>query len=487
MGTSSVKCVLIDANGVTVAQRRAPYPTQFPQPRFAEQEPDHWVDAAFQCIKSITKAFPDLAKNIECIGLSGTAHTAVLLDASMKPIRAAILWKDQRSEEQVEYLEREHGDDIEKICLNRANCTWTLPQLLWLKTHEWEIYQKICFLMISKDYVLFKLTGVFATDFSSAVSTLLVDASSRTWSAKLLDIAGLSSSSLPPIMDSTDVVGTVQSSVARSLGLNDGVKVVVGSLDSAAELFGTGAIEPGTGMIRLGTAGGVMAVTAGPKPNPMLLAYPHIIQPLWYVQAATNSCGTAINWVKSLLVDQERIDEPFAVLEEWASRSPLGSNGVVFHPYLLGERVPYWDPSLKASFTNVSIGTERADFIRAVFEGIAFSLRDCYEYLRDHEYEMTQLKLAGGGAQSPLLVKIIADVIGCDIVALTEADSALGAAFVASYALGIQTDRNGVQTTQGAITKYPYDDGNSQAYSRIYQAYKDIQRSLAGIYHRYRD
>lgn len=492
IGTGSVKCVILNNNGEIVSSASKKHKTSHPAPSFSEQNPEDWYEGTVETITNAIKKSNINKNKIESIGLCGTAHAPILLDNNMEVIRPAILWSDQRSEKEVEYLKDNHGEKILDITFNQPNCTWTLPQLLWLRHNEEESFKAVKHLLISKDYLIYRMTGEIATDFSTAASTLMFDYKNKKWSPYLVDISGLKLGSLPEIFNSTDVVGTLANKFSKETGLPKDIKVVAGSLDSAAELIGVGIISHSQGMIRLGSAGGLMMLTKKLQPTPGLLTYPYPISPYFYCQAGTNTCATAIQWIKSIIDNQTNINyksnKPlsFENIDEMAQNSPPGSNGLIFHPYLLGERTPYWDSNLRGSFSGISLSHNTSDFLRAVKEGTAFSLKDCFEYSLEYGFSADDLRIGGGGVKSKIWTQIICDVLGLEAFKTNIDASPIGVALISSISAGFYSNlKEAIKKNVSKKGKITPDRKKEEIYSHNYKMYKDITKALCPIYHKY--
>jgi xylulokinase len=439
LGTSGVKCMLMDADGRVRGAANCPYPTSHPQTGWAEQNPADWCEAVAVAISELREREPALVAAIGAVGLCSAAHIPVLLDRNDDVVRPAILWSDQRSEVQVQQLNAEHGDLLERVALNRAGCTWTLPQLLWLRACEPQNYARARSLLCSKDFLLWKLTGVKATDLASAAAMLMADVPARRWSDDLAGLAALPAGALPPILSTFDEAGRVTAGAADAFGLPAGVPVFVGTLDSAAELIGCGVIEPQTtGMIMVGSSGGVMALADRPSHHTGIITYPHVVDDFYYKQAGTNSCATSLQWIRTLFstVPGHAVELGFADLDDLAAHAEAGAGGLLFHPYLQGERAPYWNPELRGSFSGIDQTHTSAHFVRAVMEGVAYSLKDCLAMFERNGLTMKSAVIAGGVAKSRVWTQIITDVLGLETYTTANGESAFGACLLAATAKG---------------------------------------------------
>ena len=416
------------------------------------------------------------------ISLSSAAHIAVLLDADGRPLRNAILWYDQRSHHEVDELRSSQGDEIFRLSNNSISPTWTLPQLLWVRRQERDLWPKIHRVLLSKDYLSNWLTGQLTTDPATALSSMLFDAQAGDWSERLLEPLGLAPEVLPRVLPSTSPVGSLTATAAQQLGLPAGVPVINGTLDSAAETYGAGVVRAGDCLLRLATAGGMHLVVDGPRPHPQLITYPHPLPPLWYLQAGTNSCTSALHWVFGT-VGSDR-PRTFQEWDETVESIPLGAEGLFFHPYLSGERCPYWDSRLRASFTGATFNHGPAHFIRAAYEGTAFSLRDAMTVLDDLGVRRGTITAVGGGTAGRLWAQIVCDVLGETLHISRLTDSAYGAALLGLVGIGLYSDVSQplARSKQETEVLSP-DPERKQRYTALFSLYREIQQKLQPVYH----
>jgi len=488
-GTGGCKVTAIASDGTLLGEASVEYTTEYAQPGWSEQNPSDWYDALLTALGKLSKQGLSLT-DVKAIALDGSTHNAVLLDADWQPLRKTIMWTDQRSVEECKFLEENYGQLIFQTAFQKPTPTWTLPQLLWLKKHEPDILKATRHLLFVKDYVRFLLTGVAASDHIEAQGTLFYDMRKRQWHHELVALTGLDISALPPLLQPTDQAGVVSEAAAKATGLPAGTAVICGSSDSAVEDYGAGAIEPGDCIIKLATAGNVNVMTAQAHPSPTTLTYSHIIPGMWYTVAATNAAALCQRWFRDLFCDREVREaeelgtKAFNIMDQEAAKSPPGANGVIFHPYLQGERSPYWDAKLRASFTGISIASPKSDFLRALLEGVAFSLRDCYGSIEELGLPVKQIFLIGGGARSRLWSQIIADVFALPVRVPIPGDASYGSALLAGTGIGVFAN------SAEAVRKCLRDKGeitpkaeNSALYRRLFQRYKAVQAALAPVYH----
>lgn len=431
LGTSSCKVCLMDMAGHVHDTSKHAYPTTIPQPGWAEQQPAAWIDAIHHAIMELTSKNAQNCLKIKAIALTSAAHIGVLLDEKHHVLRNAILWNDQRSASVAQSLNDQHGELIFKQTCQVASSSWTLAHLAWIKQHEPDTWQRVRHILLSKDYITWYMTGNHTTDPATAVSAQLYNIHTRNWSHELCTILGITPNMLPQIAAASQIVGTLKPDLAMQLGLPQGIAIVNGSLDSATELLAGGCCHVGQGMIRLATAGGLQIVVAHPTAHTHRITYPHVIEPCWYVQAGTNTCAAAVQWG----IDRFCPGVQFAQAQALAGQAPAGCDGLLFHPYLAGERAPYWNPNLRGGFTGLSLSHETRHLLRAILEGTAMSIRDAMRTLDDVTLDNEPLMVVGGGAANQLWVQILANILNRPLLPLPEIDSSIGAAHMARHAL----------------------------------------------------
>jgi xylulokinase len=485
LGTSSCKVCLMDSDYRLKLRESSEYPTSLPKEGWTEQDPFDWIEALALAVKSSLSKAAIRANEVAGISLSSAAHIGVLLDANNIPLRKAILWNDQRSYREVEHLLEQNGTTIFEKTYNQVSTTWTLPHLLWIKNNEPDKWEKTKRILLSKDYVVFWLTESIATDHATALSSLLLNAQSGHWSEELCGLIGIDASYLPEVISASEVAGRLTREAAEKIGLIAGTPVVTGTLDSAAEMFCAGAVRSGSRLVRLATAGGIQVVWQEPRPHKGVLTYPHPVSPLWYSQAGTNSCGSSIEWSLKTLGGKVLTYEQFNRL---ANEAPIGSGDVIFHPYLAGERSPYWDSSLRGSFVGLSLSHGLEHMARSVVEGVCFSIRDAYQALSSQGMkEEGSLLVAGGGTKSQVWTRILCDIMDRNLKIVRDVDSSYGVAMLGLAALRGVSD---LSSLRGQLDLFEEEmDPNpksSQKYEVQFEKYGFIQRQLARVYHRYR-
>ena len=513
-GTGGCKVTALGTDGSFAGEASTEYVTYHDHPGWSEQEPADWWTALCESLKKLAAKGVDLGDVAAC-ALDGSTHNAVLLgptgspaldsvltDRSFRPVRRTIMWTDQRATAECDALRAERADQVFATCYQMPAPTWTLPQMMWLRAHEPEALKRTEHVLFVKDYVRYLLTGNAATDRIEAQGTLFFDMKKGDWDPELVALSGLKLSALPGFIAPTDVAGTVTAAAAAATGLPEGLPVVCGSSDSAVEDYGAGAVEPGDLIIKLATAGNVNAMTAEAHPHPKTLTYSHIVPGMWYSVSATNAAALCQRWmrdtffkVESPMLNVEGSGLPAAlnvqpstfnwyeVMDREAATSEIGARGIFFHPYLQGERCPYWDANLRASFTGVSIASTRGDFCRALLEGVAFSLRDCYGTLKEMQLPVKRIFLIGGGARSKLWSEIVANVFNCSVAVPTPGDASFGACLLAGTGVGVFRDvKDAVATCLHVDRTIDPDPAAAAKYDGLYATYKRIHDALAPVY-----
>jgi xylulokinase len=481
VGTSSVKSILVSAGGggdVEAAVSK-PLSLQTPEPGWAEQDPDAWWSASVAAIRELLARHP--RARVGAVGISGQMHSSVFLDKSGAVIRPALLWCDGRTTAECREIEHRAGGEQrlrEWVC-NAALEGFTLPKVLWLRNHEPAAFARLAKVLLAKDFVRLRLTGVLATEPSDASGTLMFDPAHLGWSRELLDAVGLSASLLPDVGGSAAVLGHVSDGAAKLTGLPPGTPVVGGGADNACGAAGVGAVTPGEAVASWGTSGTVLAPTVEPRVDPPLRAHTfcHVAPGLWYVMGVVLSAGGAFAWYRDQcareLPEQKRDD---MLVEEARGIAP-GAEGVTFLPYLQGERTPHRDAALRAAFTGLSLAHTRAHMTRAVLEGVCFALRDSLEILKELGLAPTELLLTGGGAKSAFIRQLQADVFGLPVTTVNrEEGGAYGAALLAAVGAGAFPDLE--TAAHRTLTRGPLTHPRTDTREAYEQAYRRFEKTL---------
>ncbi len=482
VGTGGTRCLLIDANGAIVSSAASEHaPFRAPLPGWAEQDPTDWWRAAQQAIRdTLVQAPEEAASRIGAIGLTGQMHGAVLLDRDGTVLRPSLIWCDQRTAPQCDWLHREVGgrDRLIELVANPALPNFTLTKLLWVREHEPEVWARLAHVLCPKDYVRFRLTGTYAMDVQEASGTLLLDVAHRRWSSEVARVAGVREEWLPELWESPEVCARISDAGSQATGLVAGTPVVAGAGDQGAGAVGMGILQPGSVSVTIGTSGVVFAATAEPTFDPAgrLHTFCHAVPGRWHVMGVTQAAGLSLRWLRDLLAPGTGYD----ALTREAAGVPAGSDGLLWTPYLLGERTPHLDPQATAAFVGLTAGHSRGHLVRAVLEGVAYSLRDSFTLFAEMGLPVTGVRLGGGGARSPLWRAIQAAVYGhvCDIL-VAEEGGAYGAALLAGVGGGAwpSVDAACAQAIQVAEQIEP-DPATVERYERGYQAFRQIYPAL---------
>lgn len=489
-GTGGCKATIINAKGEILATAFSEYPSSHLHPGWSEQDPQLWIKAFDEVVASCLSNEMVSAQQIAGIGFSASTHNAVLTDRDGNVIRPCIMWNDQRSADIAKRLDREHGDSIFKISMQHPTATWTMPQLQWVRENEPENYARIHRIFFIKDYVRYMVTGDWCTDHVDAQGSLLYDAANWKWSEELCAIIGLDPAVLPPVKRSKEIIGCVNQATALRTGLREGTPVIAGCSDTAAEDYGSGAVEEGQLLVKLATAGNVNVIFNGSHPHPKTYTYPYAVEGMWYTVTGTCSSASSYRWLRDALyqVEKEQCDaqetDVYQKMDEDASQSPAGARGLIFHPYILGERCPYFSGNFRANFFGVSVVHEKKHFARAVLEGVAYSLYDCYQVVRELEgAAATEICLIGGGAKSPLWCQIISDVFGMPVNRPLIDDSSFGGALLAGVGVGLFPDEiTAVRQCNRNKSRYEPNMKNHDFYVKLFGLYQKVVAAAAPIW-----
>lgn len=416
-------------------------PFSSPQAGWAEQDPQDWWRACGIAVRKALRAAGVANDEIACVGFSGQMHGAVLLDASDQVIRNAIIWCDQRSEKQARELDELFGSGrLIQLTCNPPLTNFTLTKLLWVRETEPANWRRVAHVMLPKDYVRFRLTGARAIDLADASGTLLLDVAQRTWAAEVLNKAGIDAQLLPALFESPQECGRVSSAGAEATGLKQGTPVIAGAGDQAAGAVGMGIVRPGVVSATIGTSGVVFAATDRPALDPLgrLHTFCHAVPERWHVMGVTQAAGLSLRWFRDRFGASARNGrDPYDLLAEEASAAPPGSAGLFWLPYLMGERTPHLDPNARAALLGLTASHDRSHIVRAIMEGVAYSLKDTFTIFEEMKVPVTCIRLGGGGARSPLWRQIQADIYGREVeVVEAEEGAAYGAAILAGVGVG---------------------------------------------------
>jgi xylulokinase len=482
--TTATKALLMAPDGTVVAVGRSDYGYETPHPQWSEQEPDLWWDATVEAIAAALAAAGIAGSQVGAVGLTGQMHGLVLLDDAGEVLRPSILWNDQRTEAECDEIRRLVGRaELIATTGNDALTGFTAPKILWVRRHEPDVFDRVGHVLLPKDYVRYRLTGGFAADKADGSGTLLFDLGRRDWSPQVLDALGIPSRWLPPTHEGPEVTGLVSDGAAAVTGLRPGTPVVAGGGDQAANGVGVGAVRPGIAAVSLGTSGVVFAATDGPtiEPDGRLHTFCHAVPGTWHVMGVMLSAAGSLRWFHDTLTP----GRGYAELDRAASAVLAGADGLVFLPYLTGERTPHPDPTARGAFVGLTVRHELGHLARAVMEGVAFGLRDMVE-LMPPALGIEEVRVAGGGARSPLWVQIIADVLGRPVrVMETYEAAAHGAAMLAATSQGafgsVQEAADAIVEVGPAITPGDATGAYTDAYPLYRGLYPALRSTFAGL------
>ena len=441
VGTGGTRVLIIDELGGAVASATEEHQRfASPQIGWAEQGPTDWWRAAGLAVRRALASANLTGDSIACVGFSGQMHGAVMLDAAGDVVRPALIWCDVRTEKQCNDIHAKLGEShtIQLTC-NPALPNFTLTKLLWVRENEPENWKRVHSVMLPKDYVRFRLSGERASDVADASGTLMLDVARRRWSTEVLGTLQIDESLLPALYESPEICGKICNEGAIATGLSPGTPVVAGAGDQAAGAVGLGIVAPGMVSATIGTSGVVFASTDRPALDPKgrLHTFCHAVPGRWHVMGVTQAAGLSLRWFRDLLRDNSADGASYDQLTAEAATVPPGSEGVLWAPYLMGERAPHLDPNARGALLGLAESHKRGHVVRAVMEGVAFSLRDSFTILEEMEVPAGRIRLGGGGARSPLWAQIQADIYGRDVeIPKAEEGAAYGAAILAGVGVG---------------------------------------------------
>ena len=475
LGTSSLKGLLMNKSGEVVAFAGADYPLLHPKKGYSEQNGEEWVKACEAVFSKLIEKVADFKKELEGIAISGQMHGLVTLDEKYNTVRPAILWNDTRTTAQCAEIMEDFGERLIEITKNKALEGFTLPKILWMKEEEPKLWEKTAHIMLPKDYLIFRLTGELATDYSDAAGTLLLDVAAKRWSNEILEKYGIDAKILPKLYNSVGLVGKVSAEYRERFGFEKEIKVMGGGADNACAAVGSGIISTGIGMVSIGTSGVFLSYEeeAHSHYKGQLHLFNHGIPDAYYSMGVTLAAGHSLNWFKETFAPNESFEELLSDIHS----IPAGSDGLLFAPYIVGERTPYADSKVRGSFTRIDTTHTRSHFARAVLEGITFSLRDSKELMTGLTgRKFDKILSVGGGSKNKEWLQIQADIFDTEIITLTtEQGPGLGAAMMAAVGLGWFNNLNEcakvfVHYRSATLPK----SENVHKYNEVYESYKKV-------------
>lgn len=484
VGTGGTRALLIDADARVHAAFTSPHADmRMERPGWAEQDPENWWEAASAAVRGVLARAETGGESIAGVGLTGQMHGLVVLDDADRVIRPSLIWCDQRSQAQVDAVEAAVGrGNVVAWTANPPLTGFTLPKLLWVRDHEPERFRRVRKVLLPKDYVRLRMTGEHASDVSDASGTGLFDVARRTWSRPMLDAMELDAAILPRVVESDAVTGRVTRAAAEATGLPPGTPVVGGAGDQAAGGIGNGIVEPGVASATLGTSGVVFVHMDAPAYDAAgrVHTFCHAVPGAWHVMGVTQAAGLSLRWLRDTLVP----GAAYAELMSEAERAEPGCGGLYWLPYLMGERTPHLDASARGGWIGMTARHTRADLIRALVEGVAYSQKDCLDVIEGMGVDVGAVRISGGGARSPFWRQVVADVLGTPVVALeSEEGAALGAALLALAGVGgagtvSEVARRAVRET----ALHAPDEAKHAVYRKGHAAYRSLYPALRDFY-----
>src|SRR5450755_885919 len=499
LGTTGVKAALFAADdGRILADAFFDYPLYHPHPGWAEQNPAEWWQATVSAIRACLDAAKQQGvqpADVRGVGLSGQMHGVVLLDERQNVLRPCIIWADQRSEAQCRWITERVGEEklIEYVS-NPALTGFSAPKLLWIRDNEPEIFTRARTMLLPKDYIRYRLTGVMAMEISDAAGTCLLDVQHGVWSQEVIRALDLDPALLPPIVPADAVSGKITQEVAAQTGLAVDTPVAGGGADNACGAVGNGVVTPGLALLSVGTSGIVLAYSDEPKvdtsgPVPRVHTFNHAVPHAWYLMGVTQGAGLSLRWVR------DNIGLPEMAMERWAGvdayitlakeaeHVPAGSDGLLFLPYLQGERTPHLDAYARGGWIGLTASHNRRHLVRSVLEGVAFSLKDCFSIIQEQGLTLEQVRATGGGAKSPLWRQIIADVLGVELVTTNASEGpAFGAALLAGVASGVYASvQQACDATVRIVDRTEPQLETASIYAHMYGQYRALYPALKPI------
>ena len=492
VGTSGTKVIAVNAKGEILGTVLETYPCYTPRPHWSEQEPEDWWTATIKAVRGLLRKAKINGADVKAIGLSGQMHGSVFLDKNDKVVRRALLWNDQRTVAECAEIESRAGgrDKLIQLVANPALTGFTAPKILWLRNKEPKNFAKTTKILLPKDFIRLRLTGEYATEVSDASGMLLLDVANRCWSKKLLSVLQLDESLFGTCYESEDVTGKLTKEAAKQLGLTTDCVVVGGAGDCAAGAVGNGIVGNGVLSTSIGTSGVMFVHSEQIKFDPLgrIHTFCHAVRGKWHMMGVNLSSGGSLQWFRNALC-AEMVEKAkrqkrdiYELMTEEAAASPVGSQGLFFLPYLSGERTPHADPDARACFVGLTLAHSRGDMIRAILEGVTYSMRDSLEIMRGLDVPVKQIRASGGGSRSPLWRQIQADVFGQKVHTIqSEEGPAFGVALLAAVGAG---EYGNIQEACKATIKLSGETSNDRKakayYDRAFPMYQKLYQSLKG-------
>ncbi|GGA40300.1 xylulokinase [Paenibacillus physcomitrellae] len=481
LGTSSVKALLVNREGKVCGEASESYPLITPKSGYSEQDPEEWVEKSLLALRKLAHESGIEAASVKGISFSGQMHGLVLLDDNHRVLRNAILWNDTRTTKQCREIEEKLGEQLLSVTRNPALEGFTLPKILWVQQNEPELFAKASVFLLPKDYLRYRLTGELGMDYSDAAGTLMLDVAGRRWSPEVLEAFGLDESFCPKLVASTECVGTLLPEMAVQSGLTADVKVFGGGADNACGATGAGILGPGETLCSIGTSGVILSYeeNASADYEGKVHFFNHAEPDAFYAMGVTLAAGSSLSWFRDTFAPGSSFDELLA----GAATVPAGADGLLFTPYLSGERTPHADSAIRGSFIGMDLRHKKEHFARAVVEGITFSLRESIEILRGAGKQVDTIVSIGGGARSELWLQMQADIFNAEVVRLeSEQGPAMGAAMLAAAGLSwFSSLKECAGQFIAKAASYKPSEDQVKLYNDLYPLYKEVYDSTQAL------
>jgi xylulokinase len=482
LGSGGCKTVVLNASGGVVAAAQQEYPTDYPRPGWTEQNPEDWYTAFCTTVRSALKQAEIAPSQVTGVGIVGVTHNVALLDEHDRPLCPTIIIFDDRSTAQVQEILARWGTTAWERTLNDVTPGWSWPQLLWIRENWPDVWRATRRLLFQKDYVRHRLAPAPVTDVIDAAGTSLFDPVEEQWIEAFCEDLSLGPGWLPDIVSPLEVVAEVSTQGAADTGLKAGTPVIAGTTDTVAELLGSGAVRPGSAIVKLASVGRIAVVAAKPVRRSHVFNYRHVLDDLWYPGTATKCAATSYRWLRDAVWPDAETETAYEVMSDAAARVSPGCDGLMFHPHLLGEWAPYWDQQMRGDFIGLTIRHTRAHLTRAVLEGVAYSLKDALVELEGFGVKAEDIRLIGQGSRSPLWAQIVASVLNRPLRVPEVPDAAYGAALITAMGMGVIDRTPEALESVIAIRELVEPDPEmSCAYATLFDIYRDADAALRSI------
>ncbi|MDH7485437.1 MAG: xylulokinase [Anaerolineae bacterium] len=491
LGTTGLKVALFAEEGRLVGSATREYPILSPHPGTAEQDAEAWWDGLLSACQELKGRHPSAFDAIVGVGLCGQMHTQVYLDREERLLRPAITWMDQRASGIVDDINRDEAARalVFQETRNFATTTYTAPQVRWVQEHQPEVWRRVARILVAKDFIKYRLTGRAVTDYAEASGTLLFDVEKRAWSERMFDLFGIPRTLFPEALPSDEIIGRVTPQAATLTGIKAGTPVVNGSSDNSASALGAGMIHPGQVTLIIGTAGVVTVCSDRPLPDARqrTLCWHYCLRERWVTLGVIQTAGESLNWFKGAFDRAEtgRSGDIFEQYSQSAGNVPDGCGGLIFLPYLMGERTPYWDPYARGVFYGISLASEKAHFIRAIMEGVSFALRNAMETVESLGITVNEVRAVGGGLKSPVWLDILGKVLRRPVVTVSVPDTAnLGNVLLCGKALGLYPSLEEAVARMVTTDRRVFSEAASDVYERQYAIFLELYEQLKDTFRR---